>query len=93
MPFQGLGFQQGVVRAIPGRQGSYWLERLPLLNGIVDDTLKITFRFVRELVAGAGAAPRPGLAIYPFAYVVDDGFAIADFSGLQVGATFFDGLL
>jgi len=60
----------------------------PLLDGIVDDTFKITFRFVRELVAGA--APRHGLAIYPFAYFVDDGFSIADFSGLQVGDTFLD---
>lgn len=63
----------------------------PLLDGIIDDTFKITFRFVRELVAGA--APRHGLAIYPFAYFVDDGFASADFSGLQIGDTFLNGLL
>ncbi len=33
----------------------------PLLDSIVDDTSRVTFRFVRELVAGA--APRHGLAI------------------------------
>lgn len=58
-----------VVKVGIGLSGS------PFLGGIVDDTFKITFHFVRELVAGTALCH--SLAIYPFAYFVDNGFAIA----------------
>ena len=44
---------------------SIGLRDSPFLDSVLDDTFKIAFRLVRELVVGG--APRHGLAIYPFA--------------------------